>query len=175
MVWYSHLSKSFPWYVMIYTVKGFSIVNETEIDVFLKFPCFVYNPVSVGKLISSSSSFSKPILDIWKFLVGIVLKPSLQDFKHNHASMGDECNCPMVSTFFSTTLLGNWDEDSPFPVLWPLLGLQICLHIECSTLMASSFRVLNSYTGIPSHLLALLTAVLPKAHLTLLSRMSGSG
>ena len=91
MIWYSHLSKSFPWFVMIYTVKGFSIVNETEIDVFLKFPCFVSNPVNVGKLISSSSSFSKPILDIWKFLVGIVLKPSLQDFKHDLTSMGGAC------------------------------------------------------------------------------------
>ena len=90
---------------------------------FLEFPCFLYDPANVGNLISGSSAFSKPSLDIWKFLVCIMLKPSMQDFKHNHASMGDECNCPMVSTFFSATLLGNWDEDWPSPVLWPWLGL----------------------------------------------------
>ena len=59
----------------------------------------------------TSSSFSKPSLDIWKFLVAIMLKPSMQDFKHDLTSMGDEGSCPMVSTFFGTTLLGNWDED----------------------------------------------------------------
>ena len=91
MVWYSCLSKSFSQFVMIHTVKGFSVVNETEIDVFLKFPCFLYNPENVGILISSSSSFSKPSLDIWKFLVHIMLKPSMQDFKHEHTSVGDEC------------------------------------------------------------------------------------
>ena len=96
---------------MIHTVKGFSIVDETEIDVFLKFSWFLYNPENVGNLISSSSSFSKPSLDIWKFLFRIMLKPNMQDFKHDLTSMGDEYNCPMVSTFFNTTLLGNWDED----------------------------------------------------------------
>ena len=96
---------------MIHTVKGFGIVDETEIDLFLKFPSFLYDLVNGGNLISSSSSFSKPSLDIWKLLVHIMLKLSMQDFKHDLTSMGDECNCPMVSTFFSTTLLGNWDED----------------------------------------------------------------
>ena len=75
MVWYSHLSKSFPQFVMIHIVKGFTIVDAIETDVFLKFPCFPYNPVNVGNLISSSSTFSKPSLDIWKFLVRIILKP----------------------------------------------------------------------------------------------------
>ena len=122
-VWYSYLSKGFPQFVMIHTVKGFCTVNETEIDVFLKFPCFLYNPTNVGDLISSSSAFSKPSLDIWKFWVHIMLKPSMEDFKHDLISMGDEGNCLMVRIFFSTALLGNWDEDWPFPVLWPLLGL----------------------------------------------------
>ena len=108
---------------MIHTIKGFNLVNETEVDVFLEFPCFLYDPVNVGDLISASSSFCKPSWDIWKFLVHIMLKPSMQDFKHDLTSMGDECNCPMVSTFFSAALLGNWDEGWPFPVLWPLLGL----------------------------------------------------
>ena len=111
MVWYSHLFKSFPQFIMIHTVKGFGIINETEIDVFLEFPSFLYDPVKFRNLISGSSSFSKPSFDIWKFLVHITLKPSMKDFKHDFTSMGEECNCPMVSTFFSTTLLGNWDED----------------------------------------------------------------
>ena len=85
MVWYSHLSKSFPQFVMIYTVKGFSIVDETEIEFFLKFPWFFCNPANVGNLISSSSSFRKPSSDIWKFLVHIMLKLSIQDFTHDLA------------------------------------------------------------------------------------------
>ena len=122
VVWYSHPLKNFPQLVVIHTVKGFRVVDETEIDVLLKFPCFCYNSVNVGNLIPSSSSFSKPSLDIWNFLVHIMLKPSLKDFELNVSSMGDECNCLVVWTFFSTALLGNWDEDWPFPVLWPLLG-----------------------------------------------------
>ena len=96
---------------MIHTVKGFSVVNETELDIFLEFPCFLCDPENVGNLISSSSSFYKPSSDIWKFLVHIMLKPSMQDFKHDLTSMEDECNCLMVSTFFSTALLGDWDKD----------------------------------------------------------------
>ena len=111
MVWYSHLFKSFPQFVMIDTVKGFSIVDETEVDVFLEFTNFLYDPANVGNLISGSSSFSKPNLDIWKFQVCLMLKPSMQNFKHDLTSMGDECNCPMVGTFFSTTLPGIWDKD----------------------------------------------------------------
>ena len=92
---------------MIHTV----VVDETEIDVFLEFPCFLYNPANVGNLISSSSSFSKPSLDIWKFSVCIMLRPSIREFKHDLTSMGDEHNCLMVSTFLGTILLGDWDED----------------------------------------------------------------
>ena len=96
MVWHSHLFKSFPQFVMIHTVKGFSVVNETEVDVFLEFPCFLYDPANVGNLISCSPAFSKPRLNTWKFLVCLLLKPSLEDFEHNLTSMGDECNCPVV-------------------------------------------------------------------------------
>ena len=96
---------------MVHTVKSFSVVDETEVNVFLEFPSFLHNPVNVGNLISGFCSFSKSSLDIWKLLVCIMLKPSLQDLKHDHTSLGDECNCLMVSTFFSTTLLGIGDED----------------------------------------------------------------
>ena len=93
MVWYSHLSKSFPQFVMIPTVKGFSVVDETEIDVFLKFPCFLYNLANVGNLISSSSPFSKPSLDIWKFLVHIMLKPLyLSLYLPRDESQGLDCD-----------------------------------------------------------------------------------
>ena len=74
-------------FVVIHTVKGFSIVNEAVVDVFLEFPCFFYDPVDVGSLISGSSAFSKPSLYIWKFSVHILLKPSLKDFEHYLASM----------------------------------------------------------------------------------------
>ena len=76
MDWYSHLFKNFPQFVMIHIVKGFSAVNETEIDVFLEFSCFFYDPMDVGNSISGSSAFSQYSLYIWKFLVDILLKPA---------------------------------------------------------------------------------------------------
>jgi len=77
MIWYSHLFKSFPQFVMIHTVKDFSIVSETEVDVFLEFPCFFYDPANVGNLISGSSALSVSSLDIWKFSVHTMLNPSM--------------------------------------------------------------------------------------------------
>ena len=74
VVWYSYLVKNFPQFVVVHIVKGFSIVNETEINVFLKFPCFLHDPVTVGNLLSGSSAFSKPSLYIWNFLVHVLLK-----------------------------------------------------------------------------------------------------
>ena len=87
MAWYSHLSKSFPQFIMIHTVKGFGLADET-VDVFMEFPSFVYDPANIGNLISGSFSFFKLTLDIWKILVHILLKPSMQDFKHDLTSMG---------------------------------------------------------------------------------------
>ena len=81
---------------MIHTVRGFSLVNEAEVDIFLEFPCFLYDPKNVGNLVSGSSAFSKPNLYIWKFLVDVLLKPSLKDFEHNLASMWNELNCMVV-------------------------------------------------------------------------------
>ena len=82
MVWYSHLFKNFPQFVLIYTVKGFDIVNTAEIDVFLELSCFFDDPVDVGNLISGSSAFSKTSLNIWKFTVHILLKPGLENFEY---------------------------------------------------------------------------------------------
>ena len=95
MVWYSHLFRNFPQFTVIYSVKGFSIVNEVE-DVFLEFSCFFYDPIDVGNLISGSFAFSKSSLYIWKFLVYVLLKPSLDDLEHDLASMENECNCVVV-------------------------------------------------------------------------------
>ena len=87
MVWYSHLLKNFPQFVVIHTVKGFGIVNKAEVHVFLELSCFFDNLTDVGNLISGSSAFSKTSLNIWKFMVHILLKPVLENFEHYFTSM----------------------------------------------------------------------------------------
>ena len=140
VIWYFHFFKNFPQLVVIHTVKGFHLVNEAEADVFLEFLCFFYDPADVGNLISSSSAFSRSSLNIWKFLVHVLLKPSWKDFEHYFASLWNECNCVVVWTIFSSAFLWDWHENWPFPILWPLLSFHICWQIECSTFTASSFR-----------------------------------
>ena len=87
MVWYSSLLKNFPQFVVIYTVKGFGIINKAEIDVFLELSCFFDDPTDVGNLISGSSAFSKSSLNIWKFIVHVLLKPGLENFDHYFTSV----------------------------------------------------------------------------------------
>ena len=87
MVWYSHLFKNFPQFVEIHKVKGFGVVNKAEVDVFLELSCFFDDPVDVGNLISDSSAFSKSSLNIWKFMVHVLLKPDLENFEHYFASV----------------------------------------------------------------------------------------
>ena len=82
MVWYSHLFKNFPQFVVIHTVKGFGIVSKAKVDVFLELSCFFDDPADVGSLISGSSAFSKSSLNIWKFTVHVLLKPGLENFEH---------------------------------------------------------------------------------------------
>ena len=82
MAWYSHLFQNFPQFVVIHIVKGFGIVNEAGVDVFLKLSWFFYDPMNVGNLISGSSAFSKSSLNIWKFTVYILLKPGLENFEN---------------------------------------------------------------------------------------------
>ena len=159
---------------MIHTVKGFCGVNETEVDVFLEFSCLFYDPTDIGNLTSGSSAFSKPSSHIWKFLVHVLLKPSLKDFEHYLASMWNECNFAVVWTFFDIAFLWDWNENWPFPVLWPLLSFPNLLAYWISTFTASSFRIWNSSAGISSRQLALFIVMLSKAHLTSHSRMSGS-
>ena len=87
MVWYSHLFKYFPQFVVIHIVKGFGMVNKAEVDVFLEFSCFFYDPTDIGNLIFGSSDFSKSSLNIWKFTVHMLLKPGLENFEYYFASV----------------------------------------------------------------------------------------
>ena len=120
VVWYSHLFHNFPQFVVNHTVKGFGIVNKAEVDVFLELSCFFDDLVDVGNLISGSSAFSESNLNIWKFTVHVLLKPGLESFEH--LLTWDECNCAVVWTFFGIAFLWDWNENWPFPVLWPLLS-----------------------------------------------------
>ena len=87
MVWYSHLFQNFPQFVVIHTVKGFGVVNKAEVDVFLELSSFSRDPADVGNLISGSSAFSKSSLNMWKFIVHVLLKPGLENFDHYFAGM----------------------------------------------------------------------------------------
>ena len=87
MVSYSHPFKKFPQFVVIYRVKGFGVVNKAEVDVFLELSCFLNHPTDVANLIFGFSAFSKYSLNIWKFMVHVLLKPGLENFEHYFASM----------------------------------------------------------------------------------------
>ena len=159
---------------MIHTVKSFGIVNKAEVDVFLEHSYFFSDPNDVGNLTSGSFATSKSSLNIWKFTVHVLLNltwrilsiPLLACemsaivwlFEHSLAF-------PFFGIGMKTDLFQSCDHGWVF---------QICWHIECSTFTASSFRVWNSSTGIPSPPLALFVMMLPKAHLTSHSRTSGS-
>ena len=114
VVCYSHLFTSFPQFVVIHTVKGVGVVNKAEIDVFLEFSCFFYELMDVGNLISGSSAFSTSSLNVWQFLVHVLLKPSLENFEHYFASVWDECSCVVVWAFLGIAFLWEWNEN---PVL----------------------------------------------------------
>ena len=116
VVFFSHLLKNFPQFILINTVKAFGIVNKAEIDVFLELSCFFDDPADVGSLISGSSAFSKSSLNIWKFMVHVLLKPGLENLKHYLTSVWDECNCVVVWAFFGIAFLWDWNENGPFPV-----------------------------------------------------------
>ena len=122
VVWYSHFLKNFPQFVVIHTVKGFGVVNKAEIDVFLELSCFFNDLIDFGNLISGSSAFSKSRLNSWKFTVHVLLKSGLENFEHYFASVWDECNCVVIWAFFGIAFLWDWNENWPFPVLWPLLS-----------------------------------------------------
>ena len=144
VVWYSHLLKNFPQFVVIHTVKGFGIVSEA-LDVFLEFSCFFCDPVDVGNLISGSSPFSKFSLNIWNFSVHMVLKPSFENFEHYFASMWNECNCVVVWTFFGIALIWDWNGNWSFPDLWPLLSGILSATLEQHHLLGFEIAQLELY------------------------------
>ena len=120
VVWYSHLFENFPQFVLVHTVKGSIVVNEAEVDVFLEFPCFFYDPMNVGNLISGSFAFSKSSLYIWKFLVHVLQKPNLK--------------------ILSITLLAQWAQlHSNLSILWNCLSL----GVEWKLTFSSPVAVLN--------------------------------
>ena len=105
------------------------VVNKAEIDVFLELSCFFDDPKDVGNLISGSSAFSKTSLNIWKFMIHVLLKPGLENFEHYFASVWAECNCVVVWTIFGIVFLWDWNENWFFPVFWPLLSFPNLLWI----------------------------------------------
>ena len=127
--------------------------------------------MDVGNLVSGSPTFSKSSLYIWKFLVHILLKPSLEDLEHYFASLCNECNCSLNSLWNSFFDIGI--KTDLFQSCGHWWTFQICWCIECITVTASSFRIWNSSVGIPSPSLTLFLLMLPKASLTSRSRLSG--
>ena len=119
VVWYSHLFQNFPQFLVFHTVKGFGIVNKAEVDVFLELFCFFHDPADVGNLISGSSAFSKTSRE---FMAHVLVKPDLENFEHYFTGVWDECNCMVVWAFLGIAFLWDWNENWPFPVLWPLLS-----------------------------------------------------
>ena len=122
VVWYSHHFQNFPQFTVIHTVKGFGIVNKAEIDIFMELSCCFHDPAYVDNLISDSSAFSIISLNLWNFMIHILLKPALENFKNYLSGLWDECNCAVVLAFFGFGFLGDWSENWPFPVRWPLLS-----------------------------------------------------
>ena len=170
-VWYSHLFKNFPQFVVI-TVKGFSVVSEAEIDVFLNLSCFFYDSGDVAIWSLVSLPFLNPACAS-QVLVHILLKPRLEDFEHDLASMWNECNWLVVWMFFGIALLWDWNENWPFPVLWPLLSFPNFLpywvqHFHSIIFYGLKYFNWNSITATIS-----VHSDSSKAHLTSHSRISG--
>ena len=120
------ISKRIFQFVVIHTIKGFHIVNEAELDAFLEFPCFLYDPANVGNMISGSSAFSKPSLNIWKFSVHVMLKPSLKDFEHFSASMYSLV-AQMVKSLSAVweTWFNPWIRKMPWRRKWPITPIPL--------------------------------------------------
>ena len=160
VAWYSLLFKNFAQIVVIHTVKSFGIINKTEVDVFRELSYFFCDSADVGNLISGSSAFSKISLNIWNFMVHVLLKPGLENFKLYFTSMWDECNCVVVWAFFCIAFLWDGMKTDLFQYCGHCWNFQICWLIEWITLKTSSFRIwkwkILKEMGIPDHLTCLL-------------------
>ena len=169
----SCLFKNFPQLIVIHTIKGFCVVNEAEVDFLLKFSCFFYDPTDVGNLFSGFYAFSKSNLHIWKFSGYLLLKPTLKDFEHFVPSMCNECNCVVVENSLPLSFFGIGMKTDLYQSRGHCWVFQISWNTECNTFSSLSFRIWNSSAGIPSPPLAMFIVMLPKAHLTSPSRISG--
>ena len=151
---------------MIHTIKGFGVVNKAEVGVFLELSCFFDDPAGVGNLISGSSAFSKTSLNIWKSMGSHTAEAWLGEFwALLYCCVRWVQLCGSLSILWHCLSLGlEWKLTFSSPVATAVF--LICWHIECSTFTASSFRIWNSSTGIPSFLLALFLVMFSKAHLT---------
>ena len=119
-------------FVVIHTIKGFGVVDD-----FLELSCFFDDPTDVANSISGSSAFSKSSLNMWKFMIHILLKPNLENFEHYFARVWDECNCAVVWAFFGIAFLWDWNENWPFPVLCPLFSLPNFWELTVAQIMNS--------------------------------------
>ena len=121
VVWYSHLFQNFPEFVVIHTVKGFGIVIKAEVKVSGTLMLFqIQQILAIWSLVPLP--FLKPDWTSGTFVVHVLLKPGLENFEQSFTSMWDECNCVVVWAFFGISFLWDWNENWPFPVLWPLLN-----------------------------------------------------
>ena len=139
MVWYSHLLKNFPSFVVIHTVKCFSIVNEAEVEVFLELSCFFYDPVDIGNLISGSSAFPKSSLNIWKLSVHVLLKPNLE----NH--MGLECKYRIPRDTWSNR------QDWPWSAKWNRKRLTEFCQENALVIANTCFQNTRNYSTLVYH------------------------
>ena len=131
MVWYSHLFQNFPQFVVIHTVKGFGVISKAEVDVLLELSCFFYDSADVGNLISGSSAFSKTSLNIWKFMVHVLLKPGWIILSITLLAC-EMSALPFFEIGMKTDLFQSCGHCCVF---------QICWHMECSTFTALPFRI----------------------------------
>ena len=172
VIWYSHLLKNFPQFVVIHTVKGFRVVNEAEVDIFLEFSCFFYDPMYVRNLISGSSGLSKSSLNIWEFSVHVLLKPSLENFERylpvcDMSAIVRQFEHSLALPFSGIRMKTDLFQSVATAEFSKCAGI---LSAALSQHHLSGFEI----AGIPSLLLALFVVMIPKAHLTSDSRMSGS-
>ena len=144
VAWYSHSWRIFHNLLWFTQSKALASSAKQKYMISSNYLVFFYDPMDVDNLISGPSPFSKCSLNIWKFLVHGLLKPSLENFEHYFTSVWDDCNCVVVWAFFGIAFLRDWNENWPFPVLWPLLCFPKCWRIEWSISTASYFRIWNN-------------------------------
>ena len=143
------ISKSFPQFVVIHRVKGFGIVNETEVDVFLEFPCFLLIQWMLAIWSLVPLVFSKPSLNIWKFSLHVILKPTYSILSITLLAWEMSAIVWWLEHSLVLPFLGIWMKIDLFQSYGYCWVFQICWRIKCSSLTASSFRILNSSAGIP--------------------------